>query len=63
MGAAVNIMKVLTENHCDWTDKDQSILKNSSAFYGKDVHKRLIYGEYYYVEAMYKLMGFEPQLW
>ncbi len=63
MQSAVNIIKALTDNHCDWTDKDQSILKNSSAFYGKDYHKRLIYGEYFYVEAMYKLKGFDKLFW
>lgn len=63
MQSAVNIIKALTDNHCDWTDKEQSILQNSSASYGKDVHKSLIYGEYYYVEAMYKLKGFDKLFW
>lgn len=63
MQSAVNIMKALTDNHCDWSEKEQSILQNSSGFYGKDVHKSLIYGEYYYVEAMYKLKGFNKLFW
>ena len=61
--AAVNIMKALTDNHCNWTDREQSILQNSSACYNKDVHRSLIYGEYFYVEAMYKLKGFDKLFW
>lgn len=63
MNAAVNIMKAISENHCDFTDKDQAIMQNSSSFYGKDVHKPFIYGEYFYVEAMYKLKGFDKLFW
>ena len=63
MGAAVNIMKAITENHCDFTEEEQSIMQNSTGFYGKEVHKPYIYGEYYYVEAMYKLKGFDKLFW
>ena len=61
--SAVNIMKALTENHCNWSEEEQAILLNSSAFYGKQNHLPLIYGEYYYVEAMYKLKGFDKLFW
>ena len=63
MQAAINIMKALCDTQCDFSDKEQSILQNSSACYARGVHRPWIYGEYFYVEAMYKLMGFEPQLW
>lgn len=61
--ASLNIIKALTENHCDFGEEEQSILQNSSAHYGKDVHRSFIYGEYYYVEAMYKLKGFDKLFW
>lgn len=63
MQAALNIMKALTEKHCDFSKEEQSILQNSSGFYGKEVHRPFIYGEYYYVEAMYKLKGFDVLFW
>ena len=63
MNGALNIMKALVENECDWSEEEQSILQRSSACYGKQVHRSWIYGEYYFVEAMYKLKGFEPILW
>lgn len=63
MQAALNIMKALCETQCDFGETEQSILQNSSACYARGEHKAWIYGEYYFVEAMYKLMGFESQRW
>ncbi len=61
--AALNIVKALTDKQCDWSDKQQGILQNSSGCYYKDVHKSYIFGDYYYVEALYKLKGFGPMFW
>jgi len=61
--AAINLMKALVDKHCDWSEEEQAILQNSSACYAKGVHETWIYGEYYFVEAMYKLKGFEPLFW
>ena len=63
MDAALKIMKALCEKQCDFSEEEQSILQNSSACYARGEHRPWIYGEYYFVEAMYKLMGFDPQLW
>ncbi len=63
MQAAINIMKALTETQCDWSEEEQAILQNSSACHAKGVHRTWIYGEYYYVEAMYKLKGFDVLFW
>ena len=63
MQAAINLMKALVDKHCDWSEEEQAILQNSSACYAKGVHETWIYGEYYFVEAMYKLKGFEPLFW
>lgn len=63
MDAALKIMKTLSAEHCDFGETEQSILQNSSASYGKGTHCSWIYGEYYYVEAMYKLKDFEPLFW
>ena len=64
MQSAVNIMKALSENHCDWTEEEQSILQDvSGEYHGKEIQKPYIYGEYFYVEAMYKLKGFDKLFW
>ncbi len=63
MQAAINIMKALTEKHCNWSDDNDAILQNCSGCWNKLVHIPAMYGEYYYVEAMYKLKGFEKRFW
>ena len=63
MDAALKLMKALVDNQCDWSEEEQAILQNSSACHAQGVHETWIYGEYYFVEAMYKLKGFEPLFW
>ena len=52
-------MKALTEKHCDWSDDQDAILQNCSGSWNDRVHIPAMFGEYYYVEAMYKLKGFD----
>lgn len=61
--SALKIMQALSEIHCDWTENNDSILQNNSGCWGKGVHIPAMYGEYYYVEAMYKLKGFDKMFW
>ncbi len=63
MDAALKLVKAMVDKHCDWTEQEQSILQNSSACWNKGVHESWIYGEYYFVEAMYKLKGFQNLFW
>lgn len=63
MDAALKMMKALVDNHCDFTDDSEAILKNVTGSYAADFHVSRVYGEYYFVEAMYKLKGFEPMFW
>ncbi len=63
ISAAISILKALTEGHCDWSEEEESILQDSMASYSAAEHRPWIYGEYYFVEAMYKLKGFDPILW
>ena len=63
MEAALKIMKSLTEKHCDWSHEVDPILMNCSGYWNKVIHEPAMYGEYYYVEAMYKLKGFDKNFW
>lgn len=62
--AAVNILKALTENFCDFDPENDRLLGHGSVRYPVDgdlkkngVHISLIYGDYFYTEAILKLMG------
>ncbi len=62
--AAINILKALDEKFCDYTDKTDGILQGGTiAYHHGAKHRSLIYGDYYFVEALYKLRGNEMLLW
>ena len=66
LSSAINILKALEENYCDWTDKEQSVLQHGVSTYFPDERRKgepIIYGDYYFAEAIYKLKGFEPLFW
>ena len=61
--AALSILKALEKNHCNWTLKEQSILQNGTEAYKRGIHMPIIYGDFYFVEAIYKLKGYEFLIW
>ena len=62
--AAFNILKAIEEEQCDWTMDNQFIVMNNTGHYhGKDVHVPLIYSDYYFIEAIYKLKDFGILFW
>ena len=54
-------------DHCaDWTDGSCGILTHCTAAYHEDGagrHTNITYGDYFFVEAIAKLMGTDPMLW
>lgn len=63
---AINILKALEKNHIDWSDDDEAILKNGCVAYHKadaPLQEPLIYGDYYFAEALYKLRGNDLLFW
>ncbi len=64
--SAMNILKALESKYCNWSDTEDSILQNGVERYKSDsevVTKPIIYGDYYFAEAIYKLKGFKPMFW
>ncbi|MBR1969802.1 MAG: glycoside hydrolase family 88 protein [Clostridia bacterium] len=61
--AAINILTALDKNHCDWTEEEHSILQNGTEAYGRGIHMPIIYGDFYFIEAVYKLKGFDFLIW
>ena len=61
--SAINILKSMEEKWCDWTDTEDSILQMGSGWYGKSMHMPIIYGDYFFTEAMLKLKGEEFLPW
>lgn len=62
---AVRILEVLEEQHCNWNDKEDGILRNGTVAYGRmeDTHVSLIYGDYFFVEGILRLMKKDFLIW
>ncbi len=57
LSAAFNILKAMETNWCDWTDSEDGILLMGSHAYGRGIHMSIIYGDYFFTEAILKLKG------
>lgn len=63
LSSAMKILKALEKEHCDWTEQSDSILQNGSEKYVDGRHKSIIYGDYYFIEAILKLKETGICLW
>ncbi len=63
LSAALNILKAMEKNWCDWSETEDSILQNGSEMYGRNVHMPIIYGDYFFTEAILKLKGEKFLAW
>lgn len=64
MNAALKLLKTLDESRSDWTkDSDCILVNGSAAYHNPDRHTAIIYGDYYFMEAMFKLKGNDLYLW
>ena len=63
VSAALNILKAMEKNWCDWSETEDSILQMGSERYTKGVHMPIIYGDYFFAEAILKLKGTDFLAW
>lgn len=60
---AINILKALKENCIDWSLEEEAILTMGTVAYDRNIHVPIIYGDYFYAEAIAKLKGAKIMLW
>ncbi len=64
LGSALKMLKALYDNRCDFTDeKDNIVEKCTAAFHDKEHEFAIIYGDYFFIEAIWKLTGQEVFIW
>jgi unsaturated chondroitin disaccharide hydrolase len=63
LSSALRILKALEKEHCNWTNEVDSILQNGSESYYDGVHKSIIYGDFFFIEAVMKLRQTGICLW
>lgn len=62
--AAVKLLKTLEEKDCDYDPKTDGILRNCTAAYHDREHEfHMVYGDYFYLEALLKLRGSSFCMW
>ena len=61
--AAVRMLKAVEENHADWDPERDSIVQDGTVMYTKQIHVPIIYGDFFLLEAVRKLMGSEFLIW
>ena len=56
LSSAVKLLKALDEHSCDYSlDRDNLLTRGSVDYHGNGHHMAIIYGDYYYIEALMKL--------
>ncbi|HPJ01373.1 MAG TPA: glycoside hydrolase family 88 protein [Candidatus Limiplasma sp.] len=66
LDAAVRMLKALDTLCADYTDASAGVLQRCTAAYhddGAGTHINIVYGDYFYAEALAKLQGSDPMLW
>ena len=52
----------MDEHFCDYSEKD-SILQMTSGSYSGDINKNLIFGDYFWIEAVARANGMDSFMW
>ena len=60
---ALNILKAMESQWCDWSEDEDSILQMGSEAYTRGIHMPIIYGDMFFVEAILKLRGTNFLIW
>lgn len=62
--AAVTLLQALSEKSCNWDTNCDNILEKCTAAFHDEKHEfSIIYGDYYFMEAIWKLTGEELFIW
>lgn len=62
--AAVKILKAIAETRADWSGNCDAIVQNCTAAYYDEMHHfPMVYADYFFAEALYKLAGGENLIW
>lgn len=61
---AFKIIRAIAEKRADYGRDCEAIVKNCSASYHNKIHhETMVYADYFYIEALYKLAGSEFKMW
>ncbi len=62
--AALKMLKALDSERCNWDENvDNIVCKCTAAYHDKEHEFSIIYGDYFFIEAIFKLTGEELFIW
>lgn len=61
--SALKILASMEKEFCDWTDSEDSVLQKGTEAYGRGEHMPIIYGDFFFAEAILKLKGNDFLIW
>lgn len=64
VAAAIRLLKALDEKRADWSkDNDHILTHCTGSYHSEEHHFSMIYGDYYFIEAIFKLKGNDLFIW
>lgn len=61
---ALKILKTIAEKRADWTRECDAIVQNcTGSYHSSEHHFTMVYADYYFIEALYKLTGTGISIW
>lgn len=64
LNASLKLLQALDQLRTDWSPGCDCILQNgSAAYHAKSHHQSIIYGDYFFIEAIFKLKGTDLYIW
>lgn len=63
VSGAVKLIQTAEQKHCNFDPEYDSILQNGTVMYTKEIHVPIIYGDFFLLEAVRKLMGSDFLIW
>lgn len=64
LNAAIKLLKTLYDKRCDWSRDNDNILTHcTAAYHDQNHHFSIIYGDYFFIEAMLKLKDKDLYIW
>lgn len=63
LAPAINILRAMEREWCNWDENEDSILQMGSEAYNWGQHMPIIYGDFFFTEAILKLKGSKFLIW
>jgi len=62
-GTAVKILQAIAEKHCNWNPNTDSIVSNGCVAYSECKQESIIYGDYFFIEGILRLLNKAVVIW